>query len=130
MISELSEIKNQFEMTRKKYQEYLPKVDPALLDDLLLRRLEENNSEEAPMYMVEVFLEPGIDSERIREMVLQETGVVPAIYDHGTHIAAHHRLTLEMLESLSSKEGVIEITGEYSGDFGNWAASHERRNHG
>src|SRR4051794_25951769 len=114
MISELSEIKNQFEMTRKKYQEYLPKVDPALLDDLLLRRME-NNSEEAPMYMVEVFLEPGIDSQRIREMVLQETGVVPAIYDQGTHIAAHHRLTLEILESLSSKEGVMEITGEYSG---------------
>jgi hypothetical protein len=127
MMSELLEIKTEFEVTRKKYQEYLPKVDPALLDDLL-RRLTENPGV-APMYMVEVFLEPGIDSERVRETVLQETGTAPAIYDHGTHIAAHHRLTLEMLEKISNKEGVLEITGEYQGDFGSWAPSHERRFH-
>jgi hypothetical protein len=81
------------------------------------------------MYMVEVFLEPGISSEKVRETVVQETGVTPAIYDHGTHIAAHHRLTLEILEKISNKEGVVEITGEYQGDFGSWAASHERRWH-
>jgi hypothetical protein len=127
MISELSEIENQFEITRKKYQEYLPKVDPALLDDLLLRQME--NPGVAPMYMVEVFLEPGIDSQKVRETVIQETGMAPAIYDNGTHIAAHHRLTLEMLRSISEKEGVIEITGEYSGDFGNWAPSHEHHTH-
>ena len=79
------------------------------------------------MYMVEVFLEPGIDSERVREAVLRETGVVPAIYDHGTHVAAHYRLTLEMLKSISEKEGVVEITGDYC--VGTWAASHERRLH-
>jgi hypothetical protein len=127
MMSELSEIKNEFEVTRKKYQEYLPKVDPALLDDLLRRQMQDQ--EVAPMYMVEVFLEPGIDSQLVRETVLQETGVAPAIYDHGTHVAAHHRLTLEMLEKISGKEGVIEITGEYQGDSGSWAVSHEHRNH-
>src|SRR5919197_200314 len=108
MISELSEIKNQFEVTRKKYREYLPKVDPALLDDLLRRQMED--PEFAPMYMIEVFLEPGISSETVRDTVLRETGVTPAIYDHGTHIAVHHRLNLETLENISGKEGVIEIT--------------------
>lgn len=127
MASELFELKGQFEELQKKYRQHLPKVDPALLDDLLLRQMESPGV--APMYMVEVFLEPGIDSQKVREAVLQETGVAPAIYDNGTHIAAHHRLTLETLKMISEKEGVIEITGEYSGDFGNWAASHEHRSH-
>jgi hypothetical protein len=103
----------------------LPKVDPALLNDLLLRQIE--NPSVAPMYMVEVFLEPGIDSQQVRETVLKETGMVPAIYDKGTHIATHHRLTLEMLKRISEKEGVLEITGEYTGGLGTMAASHERR---
>jgi hypothetical protein len=127
MTSELFELKDQFEELQKKYRQYLPKVDPALLDDLLLRQME--NPGVAPMYMVEVFLEPGIDSQKVRETVIQETGVTPAIYDNGTHVAAHHRLTLETLKRISEKEGVIEITGEYSGDFGNWAPSHEHRTH-
>jgi hypothetical protein len=126
MISEISEIKDQFEVTRQTYRKYLPKVDPELLDDLFRRQME--NPGVAPMYLLEVFLEPGISSERVRDTVLWETGVTPAIYDHGTHVAAHHPLTLEMLEKISNKEGVLEITGEYQGDTGSWAASHERRN--
>jgi hypothetical protein len=118
-------LQNHFEELQKKYQQLLPKVDPNLLNDLLLRQME--NPGVAPMYMVEVFLEPGIDSQKVRETILQETGVTPAIYDNGTHIAAHHTLTLDTLKRLSNKEGVIEITGEY--DTGSWAASHERRRH-
>jgi hypothetical protein len=118
-------LQNQFEELQKKYQQLLSKVDPNLLNDLLLRHLE--NPGVAPMYMVEVFLEPGIDSQKVRETILQETGVTPAIYDNGTHVAVHHTLTLEALERISNKEGVIEITGEY--DTGSWAASHEHRRH-
>jgi|SRR5918996_1501285 hypothetical protein len=122
---ELFELKSQFEELQKNYRQLLPKVDPALLNDLLLRQIE--NPSVAPMYMVEVFLEPGIDSQQVRETVLKETGMVPAIYDKGTHIATHHRLTLEMLKRISEKEGVSEITGEYTGGLGTMAASHERR---
>jgi hypothetical protein len=118
-------LQNHFEELQKKYQELLPKVDPKLLNDLLLRQTE--NPGVAPMYMVEVFLEPGIDSQKVRETILQETGVTPAIYDNGTHIAVHHTLTLEALKRISDKEGVIEVTGEY--DTGSWAASHEHRSH-
>ena len=122
---ELFELKSQFEELQKKYRQLLPKVDPALLNDLLLRQIE--NPSVAPMYMVEGFLEPGIDSQQVRETVLKETGMGPAIYDKGTHIATHHRLTLEMLKRISEKEGVLEITGEYTGGLGTMAASHERR---
>ncbi len=118
-------LQNHFEELQKRYQELLPKVDPNLLNDLLLRQME--NPGVAPMYMVEVFLEPGLDSQKVRETILQETGVTPAIYDNGTHIAVHHTLTLETLKRISDKEGVIEVTGEY--DTGSWAASHEHRRH-
>jgi hypothetical protein len=125
MISELSEIKNEFEDLRKKYREYLPKVDPALIDDLLRRQVE--NPGFAPMYMVEVFTEPGLDAQMIREFVIAKTGQCPAIYDKGTHYAVHQRLTLEELKEISNAKGVMEVTGDYSGGLGTWAASHDYR---
>jgi hypothetical protein len=116
-------LQNHFEELQKKYEEILPKVDPKLINDLLLRQMENPGSD--PMYMVETFLEPGTDIQKVRETILQETCMVPAIYDNGTHVAAHHPLTLEILERISNKEGVIEVTGDY--DTGNWAASREHR---
>ena len=116
-------LQNEFEELQKKYEEVLPKVDPKLINDLLLRQME--NPRVAPMYMVETFLEPGTDIQKVKETILQETSMVPAIYDNGTHVAAHHPLTLETLERISNKEGVIEVTGEY--DTGSWAASHVHR---
>ncbi len=125
MISELSELKNQFEKTRQKYREYLPKVDPSLLNDLLRRETEDY--EIAPLYMVEVFTEPGLDPQKIRDFIIQRTGQSPAIYDNGTHYAVMHRLTLQELEEISKLKGVLEVTGEHSGGLGTWAASHEHR---
>jgi copper chaperone CopZ len=107
---------------KKKYEEVLPKVDPKLISDLLLRQME-NPRSAPPIYMVETFLEPGTDTQKVRDTIVQETGMAPAIYDNGTHVAVRHPLTLDMLERISNKEGVIEVTGEY--DTGTWAASHE-----
>lgn len=127
MTSELFELRGQFEELQKKYRQYLPNVDPALIDDLLLRQTE--NAGVAPMYMVEVFTKPGLDTEKIRATIISRTGQAPAIYDNGTHYATHHRLTLDLLKEISDAEGVIEVTGEYSGDWGSWAASHEHGTH-
>ncbi|MFL6405512.1 MAG: hypothetical protein ACJ71F_00370 [Nitrososphaeraceae archaeon] len=54
MMSELQEIRNVFHGLETLYHTYLPKVDPVLLHDLLIR--EDEKSERAPFYMVEVFL--------------------------------------------------------------------------
>ena len=126
MLSELSEIKNEFEDLRKKYQEYLPKVDPALIDDLLKRDMDKKPGF-APMYMVEVFTESGVDPQKFREFVMARSGQCPAIYDKGTHYAIHQRLTLEELREISNAEGVIEVTGDYCGGLGSAAPSHEHR---
>ena len=59
-MSELLEIKKRFQELKNKYQAYLPKVDPNLIHDLLTRQQE--NPQVTPMYMLEVFTKPGIDS--------------------------------------------------------------------
>ena len=56
-MSELQEIRNVFQGLETLYQMYLPKVDPALIHDLLIR--EQQKSERAPFYMVEVFTKQG-----------------------------------------------------------------------
>ena len=126
MMSELEEIKNGFEDTRRKYNNYLPKVDPALLEDLLRRQATEPNVPQP--YMLEVFTKEGLDTDFIRQYVIGKTGSSPAIYDHGTHFAVHQTITLDELAEISEIEGVLEITGEYTGGgVGTWSASHEPR---
>jgi len=125
MISEIKEIKKVYEGLQTLYHTYLPKVDPTLIDDMLMRQ--QKNPNTAPFYMVEAFTKPGTDSEVKRNLIVEKTGMVPAVYDQGTHYATNHRLTLEMLKEISDDEDVIEITGEYTGSVGGWGASHERK---
>src|SRR5919106_1108844 len=120
----LDELKDQFEELQKKYQQYLPKVDPDLIDDLLLRQME--NPRVAPMYMIEVFTKPGLNTEEVRRYIIGKTGMSPAIYDNGTHYVTNQELTLDILKEISDSEDVVEVTGEYTGGLGGYgAASHE-----
>lgn len=122
------EIKEKFEDLQKHYRDYLPKVDPALVDDLLLRQMENPRIE--PVYMVEVFTRKGLDPEAGREYIIGKTGMSPAIYDDGTHYVVNQKLTLEMLKEISDSDDVIEVTGDYTGHIGAYGASHEHRERG
>lgn len=119
------EIKERFAELQKQYREHLPKVDPALMDDLLLRQLEKPGAE--PVYMVEVFTREGLDPEAGRQYIIDRTGMSPAIYDNGTHYVTNQKLTLEMLKEISDSDDVIEVTGDYTGRIGAYGASHEHR---
>ena len=77
--------------------------------------------------MVEMFTKAGIDSEVIKSIIIEKTGMVPSIYDRGTHYVTNQRLTLEMLLEISELDWVIEITGEYTGGITGRGASHEHR---
>jgi hypothetical protein len=122
-----SEIEGQFDELQKKYREYLPKVDPALVDDLLLRQMENPSVE--PMYMLEVFTKPGLDSDQVRGYIIEKTGMSPAIYDNGTHYVTNQKLSLEVLKEISNSDDVLEVTGEYTGGLGGYGASHEHSGH-
>src|ERR671918_1265768 len=123
MSSEMLEIKDQFLELQKNYQKHLPKVDPELIDDLLLRLME--NPRVAPMYMIEVFTKPGLNTEEVRRYIIGKTGMSPAIYDKGTHYVTNQELTLDILKEISDSEDVVEVTGEYTGGLGGYGASHE-----
>jgi hypothetical protein len=125
MKSKIKEIRNVYMGLQTLYKTYLPKVGSALIDDLLMRQ--EKNPRTAPIYMVEAFAMPGMDSEAKRIRIFEKTVVLPAICDNGTHYAANHRLTLEMLKEISDDNDIVEVTGEYTGSIGGWGASHEYR---
>ena len=126
-MSELVELKKRFEELQSKYQVYLPKVDPDLIHDLLTRQQE--NPQVTPMYMLEVFTKPGIDSQAARNYIFEKTGMVSAVYDHGTHYVTNQKLTLETLKEISNSEDVLEVAGEYTGGIGGWGPSHEHAGH-
>jgi hypothetical protein len=124
MSSTMLEIKDQFLELQKRYQKYLPKVDPELIENLLLHQME--NPRVTPFYMVEVFTKPGLNTEEVRNYIISKTGMSPAIYDNGTHYVTNQQLTLDILKEISDSEDVIEVTGEYTGGLGSYGASHER----
>src|SRR5688500_6708350 len=124
MSSTMLEIKDQFLELQKRYEKHLPKVDQELINDLLLRQME--NPRVPPFYMVEVFTKPGLNTEGVRSYIIGKTGMSPAIYDNGTHYVTNQRLTLDMLKEISDSEDVIEVTGDYTGGLGGYGASHEQ----
>ena len=122
-MSDLQQIRNVFQGLDTLYQTYLPKVDPILLHDLLIR--EQEKSERAPFYMVEVFTQQGTDSEWCKNHIWNTTGFVPAVYDKGTHYVTNMRLTLDALKTLNDFDFVMEVTGDYTGTLTGRGASHE-----
>ena len=126
-MAELEEIRRVFKALQTLYQTYLPKVDPVLIHDLLIR--EQEKSERAPFYMIEVFTKPDTDSEWCKRHIWKTTGFVPAIYDKGTHYVTNMRLTLDILKRLQDFHFVLEVTGDYTGTLTGRGASREPRGH-
>jgi hypothetical protein len=104
------------------YQAYFSKTEPYLIHDLL-RRLKKN-PDIPPIYMVEVFTKPGVDAEAAKQYIFEKTGMVPAIYDKGTHYVTNHKLSLEMLKEISDSADVLEVAGDYTGNITARGSSH------
>jgi hypothetical protein len=126
-LNEMHEIRMAYRGLEALYQTYLPKVDPVLIHDLLVR--ENEKSERSPFYMVEVFTKEGTDSEWCKNHIYKTTGFVPAVYDKGTHYVTNMRLTLEILKKLNDLDFVFDINGDYTGTLTGRGASHEPRTH-
>jgi hypothetical protein len=126
-MAELQEIRSVFQGLESLYSTYLPKADPILIHDLLIR--EKKDAKIVPLYMVEIFTRPGTDSELIKNRIFDKTGMLPAIYDKGTHYVTNQRLSLEILKEICDSEDVLEVTGDYTGSITGVGASHEPRDH-
>ena len=119
---EIKEIKRVYAGLETLYQTYFPKSEPYLIHDLL-RRLKKNPND-PPIYMVEVFTKPGVDAEAAKKYIFSKTGMVPAIYDKGTHYVTNQKLTLEILKEISESADVLEVAGDYTGNITARGSSH------
>jgi hypothetical protein len=120
--SELQQIRMVFQGLQTLYQTHLPKVDPALIHDLLVRELvktSKNTSSLPPFYIVEIRTAKGTDQEMMKSMIFEKTGFLPSITENGTHYVANMRLSLELLkEFCESQKDIVKITGDYTGGIG------------
>ena len=91
----------------------MPKVDPALINDLLFHQME--NPSVTPLYMVEIFTKYGTNPEQGRIIIREKIGMNPAIYDNSNHFVITQKLTMEKLNAISEFDEVLEITGKYIG---------------
>lgn len=120
--SELQQIRMVFQGLQTLYQTHLPKVDPALIHDLLVRELvktSKNISSLPPFYIVEIRTVKGTDQEMMKSMIFEKTGFLPSITENGTHYVANMRLSLELLkEFCESQKDIVKITGDFTGGIG------------
>jgi hypothetical protein len=114
IVADLKELQVETQRLGQLYRKIFPKVDPALVYDLI-SRLEQDPLNSAPVYTIEVFTKDGTDSNKSRDHILQTTGTVPSVYDNDTHYVSTHRLTLEILKKLNDIDYVLEVMGDYTG---------------
>jgi hypothetical protein len=135
--NELDDIKLQTRLLGESYRKLFPKVDPALVYDLI-SRLDQDPKNTSPVYTIEVFTREGTDPEKSRDHILQTTGTVPSVYDNGTHYVSTHRLNLEILKKLNDIEYVLEVMGDYTGgaasrgpqhNIGDWKRIKDKSGH-
>ena len=82
-----------FEEFQNACRTILPGVNRHLIEDLILHQQENPNIEY--MYKIETFTRKGIDVNKIKKAILDKIGMVPEVYDDGTHYVVNQKLTLE-----------------------------------
>src|ERR671930_925689 len=112
-MSQVGEVLKKFDEFEASMKIHLGKIDPPLIVDLLLRQKKEDNKN--PIYTLEVFIKPNQNTDEIRNRIINETGMVPAFYDGGTHIVVAHKVNFDMLKMINDIEFVERIRGTYSG---------------
>ena len=101
-MSQVGEVVKKFDEFEDSMRTHLGKVDPLLIVDLLLRQKKEKNKNP-------------INTEEIRNRIINETGMVPAFYDGGTHIVVAHKIDFDTLKMINDIETVERIRGTYAG---------------
>jgi hypothetical protein len=77
------------------------------------------------MYTIETWVEPGGNTQAIRDQRLQMTGTAPQIYDKETHLVANHRIDYDLLKKIQDHPKVIEVKGIYMGSSSSIGSSQD-----
>jgi hypothetical protein len=110
LSSAVSEVLQRFDELENAMSTNLRKVDPPLIVDMILRQKKQKD----PLYTLEVFIKPKQNTEEIKNRIINETGMVPAFYDRGTHIVVAHRVNFNMLKMINDIDFVERIRGTYA----------------
>ena len=77
-MSGIDTIVKKFDEFENSMKEGLPKVDQRLVIDMLHRM----KRDESPMYTIEIFLNEKPNEEKIKAIITEGLGVMPAFYRH------------------------------------------------
>ncbi|MDW0179197.1 MAG: hypothetical protein QOK80_11415 [Nitrososphaeraceae archaeon] len=78
------------------------------------------------MYKIEIFTRKETGVNKFKQVILEKTGMIPEVYDSGTHFLVNYKLSLETLKEISQCDpNILEIRREYIGNKGLKEFEHE-----
>ena len=95
-------------------KETFPKTDPRLVVELIFDR----NANAKNIYILEVMLKPGHNTDKVRQDVINKSGSAPGFYLQGTKMIVSHMLDLEFLKWINEQDGIVGIKGSRYGAGG------------
>jgi len=116
-MSQLEDLIQKFEEFQQACKSVLPEVARRLIEDLILHQQENPGLEY--IYKIEIFTRKEANVNKFKQVILEKTGMIPEVYDSGTHYIVNYKLSLETLKELSQCDpNILEIGGEYIGNIG------------
>jgi hypothetical protein len=123
-VLQIEDLIRKFEEFQNACRTILPGVNRHLIEDLILYQQENPYIEY--MYKIETFTRKDVDVNKIKNAILEKTGMVPEVYDDGTHYVVNQKLTLETLrEIVQCDQNILEVRGEYIGNVGLKESEHK-----
>jgi hypothetical protein len=123
-VLQTEELERKFEEFQKACKTILPGVNRHLIEDLILHQQQNPNTDY--MYKIEAFTKKDTDVNKIKKAILDKTGMVPEVFDDGTHYVVNQKLTLETLrEIVQCDHNILEVRGEYIGNVGLKESEHK-----
>jgi hypothetical protein len=113
-MSSVSEVIEKFNMADGAIKAAFQKVDPRLVVQLIFDR----NAGKKNVYTLDIIIKPDQDTDAIRTLVLNKSGVTPGFYLDGTKMIVSHPLDLEFLKWINDQDGVVSIKGSRYGAGG------------
>ena len=104
-MSSILDVISSFDNLEQALKSVFPKVDPRTVVSLIMQERKVEN----PLYTLETILNPGQNTDAIRELIIRETGMAPGFYLSGTKVIVTHKLNLELLKRINDIDYVVSI---------------------
>ena len=104
-MSSISDVISSFDNLEQALKSVFPKVDPRTVVSLIMQQRKVEN----PLYTLETILNPGQNTDAIRELIMRETGMAPGFYLSSTKVVVTHKLNLELLKRINDIDYVVSI---------------------